>query len=123
MKTVTAILLLIVLVPSLAVAGKIYGIIKEGGKPVREGIDVRITTISDKPKTAASGQTDKSGLYRLYVKRTGKFNLVVSDTLRHKRDTLSIPIRSYRKSVRYNLVIQKVKQEKGQLARYILRRE
>jgi|GEM_PF-1826142 len=123
MKTVTAILLLIVLVPSLAVAGKIYGIIKEGGKPVRPGIEVKITTIADKPKLVSQAQTDKSGLYRLYVKRTGKFNLVVSDTLRHKGDDLSIPVRSYRKSVRYNLVIQKVKQEKGQLARYILRRE
>lgn len=123
MKTIITILLLIVLLPSLAFGGKIYGIIKEGGKSVPKGIEVKITTIADSSKVVASAQTDKSGLYRLYVKRTGKFNLVVSDTLHHKRDTLSIPIRSYRKSVRYNLVIQKVKQEKGQLARYILRRE
>jgi hypothetical protein len=118
MKTIIAILLLIVLVPSLAVAGKIYGIIKEGGKSVPKGIEVRITTIPDKPKLVARTQTDKNGLYRLYVKRTGKFNLVVSDTLAHKRDTLSIPIRSYRKSVRYNLLIQKDKHGK-----YTLKRE
>jgi hypothetical protein len=118
MKTVTVILLLIVLLPSIALAGKIYGIIKEGGKPVRPGIEVRITTISDKSKVVASGQTDKDGLYRLYIKRTGKFDLAVRDSLRHKRDTLSISIRSYRKSVRYNLVIQKDKQGK-----YILKRE
>jgi hypothetical protein len=107
-----------VLLPSLAVGGKIYGIIKEGGKPVPKGIEVRITTVSDKPKLVARTQTDKSGLYRLYVKRTGKFNLVVSDTLHQKWDALSIPIRSYRKSVRYNLVI--VKEKQGD---YILKRE
>ena len=118
MKTITAVFLLIVLVPSLAVAGKIYGIIKEGGKPVRQGIEVKITTIADSSKVTVSAQTDTSGLYRLYVKRTGKFNLVVIDTLANKRDTLSIPIRSYRKSVRYNLLIQKDKQGK-----YTLKRE
>ena len=118
MKTITAVLLLIVLLPPCALAGKLYGIIKEGGKPVRPGVEVKITTIADKPKLVSRAQTDKSGLYRLYVKRTGKFNLVVSDTLHHKRDTLSIPIRSYRKSVRYNLLILKDKQRK-----YILKRE
>jgi hypothetical protein len=117
MKTAITLVLLIVLLPSCVLAGKIYGIIKERGKPVRQGIEVQITKGSDST-IVASAKTDKSGLYRLYVRRTGKFNLAVRDSLSHKRDTLSIPIRSYRKSVRYNLVIAKDKQ-----GRYILKRE
>jgi hypothetical protein len=118
MRSVTAIILVLVLFPSCALAGKIYGIIKEGGKPVGKGTNVQIATISDKPTIVATGQTDKDGLYRVYVKRTGKFNLAVLDSLGHKQDTLSISIRSYLKSVRYNLVIAKDKQGK-----YILKRE
>lgn len=123
MRSVAAIILLIVLLPSCAFAGKIYGIIKEGGKPVRSGVEVKITTIADKPKLVARAETDRNGLYRLYVKQTGKFNLTVRDTLDHKGDDLSITVRSYQKSVRYNLVIQKAEQEKGKLAKFVLRRE
>jgi hypothetical protein len=123
MKRLTAIVLLILLLPSCALAGKIYGIVKEGGKPVRSGVEVKITTISDKPKLVAHSETDRNGLYRLYVRQTGKFNLTVHDTLHHKGDDLSITVRSYQKSVRYNLVIQKTEQEKGKPAKFILRRE
>lgn len=118
MRSVTAIILLVVLLPSCALAGKIYGIIKEGGRPVRQGLNVEITGVSDTLKVVAHAQTDKDGLYRLYVKGTGKCNLTVRDTLRHEGDTLSIPIRSYRKSVRYNLLIQR-----DTLGNYILKRE
>ena len=118
MRTVIAIILLVLLLPSCVLAGKIYGIIKEGKKPVGSGVEVEVTTISDKPKLVARAQTDRNGLYRLYVKEKGKFNLTVRDTLHHKGDTLSIPIRSYRKSVRYNLLIARDKQGK-----YILKRE
>jgi hypothetical protein len=123
MRSFTAIILLIVLLPSCALAGKIYGIIKEGGKPVRPGVEVKITTISDKPKLVARSQTDRNGLYRLYVRETGKFNLTVRDTLHHKGDDLSITVRSYQKSVRYNLVIQMTEKEKAKPTKFILRRE
>ena len=118
MRSIILITLIVVLLPSCALGGKIYGIIKEGGKPVRPGVEVKVTTIADKPKLVARSQTDRNGLYRLYVRETGKFNLTVHDTLRHKGDDLSIPIRSYRKSVRYNLLIAKDKQGK-----FILKRE
>ena len=123
MRSVIAITLIVVLLPSCALAGKIYGIIKEGGKPVGPGVEVKITTISDKPKLVARSETDRNGLYRLYVKQRGKFNLTVRDTLHHRGDDLSITVRSYQKSVRYNLVIQKTEQEKGKPAKFILRRE
>jgi len=123
MRSVITTTLIVVLLPSSALAGKIYGIIKEGGKPVRSGVEVRIITISDKPKLMARSETDRNGLYRLYVRETGEFNLTVRDTLHHEGDDLSMTVRSYQKSVRYNLVIQKTEQEKGKPAKFILRRE
>lgn len=97
MKWTTFLLLLMMLVPSFAVAGEIYGNIKKGKKPLGRGVPVEIK-IKDK---IYSSKTDKYGSYSLYVKETGKCILTVKGT----KSSPSIQINSYKSSVRYDMVL------------------
>jgi hypothetical protein len=99
MKALMVSALLLVAVPSLVGAGEIYGSIKEGGKPVRDGLKVEVACGG---KTVA-GETDKFGAYRLFAQEEGKCAL----TVRIGDERPSIAIRSFEDSARYNLVLER----------------
>lgn len=101
--------MLTVLFPAFAFSGGIYGNIKEAERPVEAGVKVKI--VSD--RTVDSTVTDSTGSYRLYVRERGKLKLY----LYYQTDTLSIDVYSYRRPVRYNLVVEKTDEH------YRLRRE
>jgi len=114
MKKSILIMLALILIPSYAFSGKIYGVIKEGSKPVKAGIKVEITATepdsAGKLKSFDSGKTDKYGAYIVYVPNEGEFLFKVSDTSRY-HDTISpYRVRSRQKAVRYNFIIEKNKQ-------------
>ena len=65
--------LLLVFAASVAVAGEIYGTINDGNKPVAAGMKVDITV----PGKTYTGETNKFGAYRIFVKEKGKCTLSV----------------------------------------------
>jgi len=99
MKALTLSAMLLVAVPALVGAGEIYGSIKEGGKPVKEGVKVEVAC----GEKAVAGETDKNGAYRLFAQEEGKCTL----TVRIGDETPSIAVQSFEDSVRYNLVLEK----------------
>ena len=99
MKALLLSVMLLVLVPSLAIAGEVYGTIKEGGKPVKDGLKVELACGG---KTVA-GQTDKFGGYRLFAPEEGKCTLTL--TIGDERP--SVTVQSFQDSARYNLVLER----------------
>ena len=92
-----------------AFAGKIYGSLAEGGKPVAQGVKVEVTCGSN----SYSAQTDAYGSFRLFVSDKGKCTLKVY----YQQQTPSTEINSYEGSVQYDLILEK---KEGQ---YTLRRK
>ena len=82
-----------------ALAGEIYGTVKEAGKPVQAGTKVEVKCA----KGSYSAETDKLGSYRLFVPEQGKCTLSV------KSGDLSpqMAVHSFEDSARYNLVLEK----------------
>ncbi len=102
-------------------SGKIYGVIKDSGKPIKAELKIKITTLPDTSGSVVqicSTYTDEKGAYRLYVKHEGNYLLKLSDTILYKDKIPAYMVRSYKKSIRYNLIIEQKK--KGD---YTLRRE
>jgi hypothetical protein len=90
-------------------AGKIYGSITEGGKPVAQGVKVDVACGSN----TYSAATDQYGAFNLFAKDQGKCTLKVS----YQGQTPSIEINSFDGSVQYDLIIEK------QGANYSLKRK
>lgn len=93
-------------------AGKIFGDVKLGDKPVPEGIKITITApapageaaaVTAKPAIADSAVTDKFGAYTLKVKGEGKCTL----TLYWEKQTPSLEVFSYNAATRYDLILEK----------------
>ena len=82
-----------------ALAGEIYGTIKEGGKPVNAGTKIEVKCA----KGSFSAETDKLGSYRLFVQEQGKCALSVKSGDAAPQMT----IHSFEDSARYNLVLEK----------------
>jgi hypothetical protein len=85
-----------------ASAGKIFGDIKLDGKPLPEGIKVRVT----RPGASAiadSTTTDKSGSFKLLVKEEGKSVLTVV----YDKKPLDLAVFSNKEATRYDLVLEK----------------
>ena len=85
-----------------AAAGKIFGDIKIDGKPLAEGVKVRVT----RPGTSAvadSTTTDKFGSFKLVVKGEGKSVLTVF----YDRKPLDLAVFSNKEATRYDLVLEK----------------
>jgi hypothetical protein len=85
-----------------AFAGKIFGDIKMDGKPLPEGIKVRVT----RPGVSAiadSTTTDKFGSYKLTVKDEGKSVLTVV----YDKKPIDLPVFSNKEATRYDLVLEK----------------
>ena len=82
-----------------ALAGEIYGTIKEGGKPVEAGTKVEVKCATG----SYSAETDKFGSYRLFVSEHGKCTLSVKSGDVAPQMT----VHSFEDSARYNLVLGK----------------
>ncbi len=83
----------------VALAGEIYGTIREGGKPVKAGTKVEAKCA----KGSYSSETDKLGSYRLFLKEEGKCTLSVWSG----EVAAQMTIHSFEDSARYNLVLEK----------------
>ena len=103
-------------------AGKIFGDIKLGGKPIAEGVKITITAPEPagdtgkadvKAVVADSTKTDKFGAYTLKVKGEGKCTL----TVHWDKQTPSLEVHSYNNSTRYDLILEKAADK------YILKRK
>ena len=99
MKHASMLLFVVLAFHSLAVAGKIYGSVTEGGKPVAPGVKVEVTCGANN----YPAQTDTYGSFKLFVPDKGKCLLKVS----HQGQTPSIEINSYEGSVQYDLILEK----------------
>lgn len=97
MKSLSLVLITLMLFASRTVAGELYGTITDGGKPVAAGLKVEIS-MSGKVHV---GETDKFGSYRMFVKEKGKGTL----TLHIQEQSPSIELFSYDKSSRYDWVL------------------
>jgi len=82
-----------------ALAGEIYGTIKEGGKPIKAGTKVEVHCA----KGSYGAETDKLGSYRLFVPEKGKCTLSVKSGDGSPQMTVT----SFEDSARYNLVLEK----------------
>jgi hypothetical protein len=82
-----------------ALAGEIYGTVKEGGTPIKAGTKIEVKCA----KGTYSAESDKLGSYRLFVPEQGKCALSVKSG-----DVApQLTIHSFEDSTRYNLVIDK----------------
>ena len=96
-----------------AFAGRLFGDIKQDGKPVRAGLTVTIATAlppstpGAKPKPATiladSTATDKFGSYKLNAKGEGKLVL----TLVYEKQPVTLEVFSYKEATRYDLILEK----------------
>jgi hypothetical protein len=68
-------LLVLLLMPAPAVAGPIFGNLKEGARSVGRGVEVRIACGKE---ASLSALTDAYGAYTISVPRPGRCDLVVS---------------------------------------------
>ena len=104
--------LILLLVCSFAVpsfAGKIYGTITEGGKPLPKDIKVEVTCAANN-FTAA---TDATGNYSVFVADKGKCSLKVH----YQNQMPALEVTSFDSSVQYDLILEK------QGAQFTLRRK
>ena len=109
MKHASMLLFVVLAFSSLAVAGKIYGSVTEGGKPIAQGVKVEVTCGANN----YAAQTDAYGSFKLFVPDKGKCALKVY----YQGQTPSFDVNSYEGSVQYDLILEK------QGAQYSLRRK
>ena len=99
MRKVCLAVLCIAISCTTALAGEIYGTVKEGGKPVQAGTKVEVKCA----KGSYSAETDKLGSYRLFVPEQGKCTLSVKSG----DGSPQMAVHSFEDSARYNLVLEK----------------
>ena len=98
----------LVLLPALALvavpaeAGRLFGDIKLDGKPLPEGVKVRVTRPGESA-IADSTTTDKFGAFKLMVKGEGKCTLVVV----WEKQPLELAVFSNKEATRYDLILEK----------------
>jgi hypothetical protein len=85
-----------------ASAAKIFGDIKADGKPLPEGVKVRVTR-PGRTTVADSTTTDKFGSYKLLVKEEGKSVLTVV----YNKQSVELAVFSNKEATRYDLVLDK----------------
>lgn len=105
---IVALVLCIWLAASSALAGRLLGDIRLDGKPVAEGLRVRLMAPAGAAPGAApavidSTVTDKFGSYKLMAKAEGKCIL----TLVFEKQPVSLEVYSYKEATRYDLVLEK----------------
>lgn len=99
MRRIILTMLILAIPCTSALAGEIYGTIKEGGKPVKTGTKVEVKCA----KASYSTETDKLGSYRVFVPEQGKCTLSVKSGGVAPQMT----VHSFEDSTRYNLFIDK----------------
>ncbi len=109
MKRACIVLLLILGIVSTAWAGKIYGSVSEGGKPVAQGVKLEVACGGNN----YAAQTDAYGSFKLFVPDKGKCTLKVN----YQGQAPAFEISSYDGPVQYDLILEK------QGAQYTLRRK
>src|SRR5262245_29191914 len=87
---------------SSAFAGKIFGDINSGGKPLPAGVKVKVTRPGS-TAVADSTVTDKFGSYKLMVKEEGKSTLTVV----YENKPIDLAVFSNKEATRYDLVVEK----------------
>ena len=92
-------LALVVVTPTLAVCGEIYGTVKEGVTPVGEGVEMAIVF----PDTTYTGQTADRGRYSICVARVGKCTV----RIKYADQNPGAEIYSFEESARYNLILKR----------------
>lgn len=108
-RTIVVVLMLcICLTASSALAGRLLGDIRLDGKPVAEGLRVRLAAATPAKPGAApavvdSTVTDKFGSYKLMAKDEGKYIL----TLVFEKQPVSLEVFAYKEATRYDLVLEK----------------
>lgn len=116
------ILALVALPLSQLLAGRIFGDLKIGDKPLAEGVKVTITApikAAEAGKPAAtptvidSAAVDKFGAYRLNVKEEGKCIL----TVHIDKQMPTLEVFSYANATRYDILLEKDKDGKYALKR------
>jgi hypothetical protein len=102
MRSMALVLVGISLCATNAFAGKIFGDISTGGKPVAAGVKVIVSLAGDTPAVDTTA-TDKFGSYKLFVKGEGKATLKVL----YSGKALELPVFSNKEATRYDLVVEK----------------
>jgi hypothetical protein len=92
-----------------AFAGKIYGSITEGGKPVAQGVKVEVACGTNN----YNAQTDSYGAFNVFATDKGKCVLKVL----YQGQSPAIEINSFESAVQYDLILEK------QGAQYTLKRK
>jgi len=111
MRSIALVIASICLFTTNAFAGKLFGDISFGGKPVAAGIKVTVYLPGDPPAVDTTA-TDKLGSYKLFVKGEGKGTLKVM----YEGKALELPVFSNKEATRYDLVVEK-KEDKLTLRR------
>ena len=109
MKTILRFVIVTLLFSSLLTAGEVYGLIKDGGRPIDGGTPVVLRC----GVGVDSGVTDKYGSYSLSLPASGKCTL----TVYYRGRAVSVEVFLYSKPVRFDLTMD---QEKG---KQLLRRD
>jgi len=99
MRKVFLAMLCLLISYTTALAGEIYGTVKEGGKPIKAGTKVEVKCA----KGNYSAETDKLGSYRLFVPEQGKCTLSV----KYGDVSPQMTVNSFDDSARYNLILEK----------------
>lgn len=94
MRAVSFALGLILLLPTVAFTGQIFGSLKEGRRSVGRGVPVEVICGGDRYAV----QTDAYGSYNIYAPKTGKCTFVVT----HKGASAHASVYSYKDPVRYD---------------------
>jgi hypothetical protein len=90
---------MLVLLPSVAMAGEIRGAVTMGGRSIGQGVPIEVRC-GEKVYPAT---TDKYGLYRLFVPDMGKCQF----QLTYQNQTPSREVISFEDSTRYDLALEK----------------
>jgi len=97
MKTMTV--LALVLSAASAAAAEIHGTISDGGKPVPQGVALKL----DCGSASAEAKTDEFGSYSLKLAGSGECKLAVT----YQGSTASLTVAVYDKPSRYDLAVKK----------------
>jgi hypothetical protein len=84
---------------SAATAAEIHGTVSEGGKPLPQGVALKL----DCAGASAQAQTDEFGSYSLKVGATGECKVSVD----YKGASASLTVAVYEKPSRYDLALRK----------------
>ena len=93
-----AAVLLSACVGGVGFAAEVHGTISESGKPVAQGVAVKLACSG----ATASATTDQFGSYSLKTSASGDCTLSVD----YKGSSLSLPVTVYEKPSRYDLIVK-----------------